>query len=92
VGVSLKHGVLSDLLSLVEDFFSHALERWSSILTVEFDTEIFIRASWVVRGGQDDTTEAVSSTVVFVELSNHGRNGWSGKKAVLPDVNLSHTV
>jgi hypothetical protein len=83
---------LGDLLGLSKDFLGHAFERWSTVLAVEFDTEILIRASWVVGSGEDDTTEAVSGTVVFVKLSNHSGNSWSGEEAVLADVDLPHTI
>jgi len=83
---------LSDFLGLSKDFLGHAFERWSTVLAVEFYTEILIRASWVVRSGEDDTTEAVSGTVVFVKLSNHSGNSWSGEEAVLADVDLPHTI
>lgn len=92
MGISLDHGVLGDLFGLVKDLLSDALDRWSTVLSVEFDTEIFLWTTWVVTGREHNTTEAVIWTIILIKLSNHGRDSWSGEEAVLTDVNLSDSV
>jgi hypothetical protein len=77
---------------LFKDFFSHAFKRWSTVFTIEFDTEIFSWTSWVVTGRKYDTTEAITFTIYFIETSNHSRYSRSRKKAMLSNDDLSDTI
>lgn len=90
--VSLQHGVFFDYFGLGKNFFGDALKRWSTILTIEFDSEIFIRTTRVVTSAEDDAAKAVSLFVVLVQLSDHRGHSWGREEAVLADIDFPDTV
>ena len=74
---SIKHSVLLDDFSLCVDGIGYAFWRWSTITSIELDSEIFIWTTWIVTGRENNTTEAVSISIVLVELSNESGDSWS---------------
>lgn len=53
------------------DLVGNILGSWSTVGSVEFDTEIVVRSTWVVRGGQEDTSVGLVGT----DQSGDGRGG-----------------
>ena len=92
VAKTIQHGVRLNDLCFGEDSVRHALRSWSTIASIEFDSEIFIGTSWVVTRRKNESTKAVALSIVGVELPNESGNGGSREEAVLANVHLSDTV
>lgn len=74
--VSLQHGILFYDFRLIKDFFGDTLKRWSTILAVELDSEIFIWTTRVVTSTKNDASKAIACFVILVQLSDHCGYCW----------------
>ena len=77
--------VLLDLRGDFVDLVGNILGGRSTVGSVELDTEIVVRSTWVVRGSEEDTT-------VGLVGSDQGRNGWGGEDSVLANNDVLDTV
>ena len=64
---TFKNCVALELLGLFKDFVGNTLSSWASVLAVEFDSKIFIWASWVVARGKNDSTKAKVWPIVLIK-------------------------
>ena len=71
-----------------KDLLGDALERRSSIAPVEFDSEIFFWSCRVMTGRKNNSSEAVTLPMLFIELPNQSRDSRSGKQIVSSDVDV----
>jgi len=90
--VSFQHGVFLYDLRLSKNFFGDTLKRWSTILAVELDSEIFIWATRVVTGAENDASKAIACFVILVQLSDHSGYSWGREEAVLADIDFFDAV
>ena len=77
--------VLFDILGDLVDLVCDILWSWSTVRSVELDTEIIVWSSWIVRSGQQDTS-------VGLEGSNQGRDSRGGQDGVLTNDDVLDTV
>mmetsp|Transcript_1872 Transcript_1872/g.3603 ORF Transcript_1872/g.3603 Transcript_1872/m.3603 type:complete len:592 (+) Transcript_1872:280-2055(+) len=77
--------VLLDLLGDLEDLLGHVGDRRPTVGAVVLDTEVLLRASRVVRGGEDDATERL-------HVADERRHAGSGHQVALGDNHLADTV
>mmetsp|Transcript_16950 Transcript_16950/g.25111 ORF Transcript_16950/g.25111 Transcript_16950/m.25111 type:complete len:202 (+) Transcript_16950:1203-1808(+) len=62
----------------------------SSILSVVFDSKVFLRSTRVVTGSEDECSESFLPD--RATLTNHGRNGGGREQSILSNPKALHTV
>ena len=77
--------VLLDVSGDVVDLVGDILRSRSTVGSVELDTKVVVRSTWVVRRGKEDTT-------IGLVRSNQGGDGRGGEDRVLTDDDVLDTV
>mmetsp|Transcript_41322 Transcript_41322/g.89536 ORF Transcript_41322/g.89536 Transcript_41322/m.89536 type:complete len:279 (+) Transcript_41322:1271-2107(+) len=81
--------VLRDLRGVLKDLLSDLLWCWSAVFAVELDAKVFVQATWIVRGRQDEGSERHKATLTG---ANHGACRWSAQQSVVSHPNCLHSI